>query len=493
MHRPAFGCGYRYPRGARGLSLCGVDPIELVLRPANEQAAAVARREVRASDLVDAQLARLQAVDGIVHGIVHLDAVGARRKASAADAALATGEPIGPLHGVPVTVKDWIDVAGMPCSGGESAHRERMPARDATSVARLRGAGAIVLGKTNPGERSEAFGPTFNPHDPRYTPTGSSSGEAALVAACGSALGLGSDSGGSLRQPAHACGVCAIRPSNGRVPLSGHFPVITPMLDPRTVIGPVSRTVADLTLALRVMQGPDARDPSAQPLPLRDPLRVDVSALRVAWWVDQPDWLPTSDTAMVVRTAAAWLSAAGATLVEDQPDGLEAVYPLTRTYWSLPESEDAERWVPTASSDSSASEVQRFRFEWDVFRAHLTRFFGEYDAVLTPAAELPAVRFGEPSGAIAATLTFSLGGQPAVVVPGGRSAEGLPIGVQVAAPMGNDHVALALASVVELAGGGWWLPAGVAVGLNRDDGHGVDHLGGGGGDRSTQAGGNAAV
>ena len=440
----------------------GMDVHALVLAAAGDQAAALARGDVSAARLLEAQRERLQSVDRVVRGLVHLDLAGARRAAAAADAALAAGRLLGPLHGVPVTVKDWIDVAGMPCSGGERAHRERWPERDATAVARLRQAGAIVLGKTNPGERTEAFGPTYNPHDPRFTPTGSSSGEAALVAAGGSALGLGSDSGGSLRQPAHACGICTLRPSSGRVPLTGHFPVITPLLDPRTVIGPLARRVADLHLALRVLQGPDGRDPSSLPLALGDPDAVDVAAMRVAWWTEQPDCLPTPDTVRVVRDAVAWLTAAGATLVEDRPDGLEAVYPLTRTYWSLPESEEAERWVPSVSSHLDGDALQRFRFAWDLFRARLTRFMASYDAVLTPAAEKPAVLHGQDSGSIAPTLTFSLGGQPAAVVPGGRSAEGLPIGVQVVAPVGQDHVALALARVLEQAGGGWWLPRGTA-------------------------------
>ena len=439
-----------------------MDPHELVLHGASAQLHALRTGAVRAEALLDAQLLRLTGVDAVVHGVVHLDADGARRAARHADVVSALGARLPPLHGLSVTVKDWIDVAGMPCSGGRAAEHVRRPARDATAVARLRAAGAIVLAKTNPAERTEAFGPTFNPHDPSRTPTGSSSGEAALVAAAGSPLGLGSDSGGSLRQPAHACGVCTIRPSSGRVPLTGHDPFISPLLDPRTVIGPLARRVDDLTLALRVLDGPDGEDPSAVPLPLGDPDHVDPARLRVAWWSEQPDCSPTDDTLRTLERALRWLEAAGVTLVEARPDGLEDVYPLTRTYWSLPESEDAERWVGSQESQRSAVEVQRFRFEWDRFRRRLTRFLFDYDAVLTPAAERPAVLHGEDSGSIAPTLTFSLGGQPAAVVPCGRSREGLPIGLQVAARVGDDHVALSLARVLERAGGGWWMPNGVA-------------------------------
>lgn len=430
----------------------------LVLARAGDQVAALLRREVSAGELLEAQLERLQQVDARVHAVVHLDREGARKAALAADARLARGEPVGPLHGVGVSVKDWIDVAGLPCSGGLAEHRSRRPALEATAVTRLRRAGAVVLAKTNPAEVSEVAGATFNPHDLRRTPTGSSAGDAALVAGGGAALGLGSDSGGSLRQPAHACGVCALRPSNGRVPLTGHFPTITPLLDPRTVIGPLARSVADLELVLRTLEGPDGSDPSAVPMRLQRATDVDVSALRVAWWVEQPDCSPTRETDRVVRDAVGWLAAAGATLVEDRPEGLEAVYPLTRTYWSLPESASPDHWLPTGTCDLDGEQVQRFRFEWDRFRSRLTRFLSAYDAVVTPAAERPAVLHGQPTGSIAPTLTFSLSGQPAVVVPCGRSGEGLPIGVQLAAPLGHDHVALALAAVLERAGGGWWLP-----------------------------------
>lgn len=434
---------------------------ELLLSSAVTQARALRRGEVGAEELLDAQLARLAAVDTVVHALVHLDEAGARAAARAADAARLAGRTPGPLHGVPITVKDWIDVAGLPCSGGETARLGRVPREDATAVARLRAAGAVVLGKTNVGERSEAFGPTFNPHAPDRTPTGSSSGEAALVAAGGSALGLGSDSGGSLRQPAHACGCVALRPTTGRVPLTGHVPIITPLLDPRTVIGPIARRVEDLVLALAVIEGPDHVDPSVVPMPWRDPEDSELRGLRVAWWPEQVDCDPTPETRRTVAQAAAWLAAVGVEVVEDRPDGLEQVYPLTRRYWSLPESDDAEDWVPTTTTDLDGATVQRFRFEWDLFRRRIARFMRAYDAVLTPVAALPAVRHGEPTGSIAPTLTFSLTGQPAVAVPSGRDPDGLPIGVQVAARVGEDGVALALAGALEAAGGGWWLPAAV--------------------------------
>jgi amidase len=438
-----------------------VTPDELVLRPAVEQARAVADGAVDETELLEATLRRLRTVDALLHAVVHLDHDGAARTAAEASQRRRRGEALGPLHGVPCTVKDWIDVAGMPCTAGELRFQGRRPIRDASVVARLRGAGAIIIGKTNVGERSEAFGPTFNPHDVRRTPTGSSSGEAALVAAAGSAFGVGSDSGGSLRQPAHACGVLTIRPTTGLVPLTGHFPTITPMLDPRTVIGPIARSAEDLAIVLSVIAGPDGEDASAMPLAMGDPMDVRIEGLRVAWWAEQPDCRPTPESVATVERAAAALDDAGAHVVPDRPDGLDAVYPITRTYWTLPESEDPDEWRSDGPSDATADDVQRFRFEWEVLRRRLTRFFARYDAVLTPVAALPAVFHGEETGSIAPTLTFSLGGQPAAVVPFGRSDDGMPIGVQIAAGTGRDDVALAVAASLERAGGGWHLPAGV--------------------------------
>jgi amidase len=234
-----------------------------------------------------------------------------------------------------------------------------------------------------------------------------------------------------------------------------------PLLDPRTVVGPIARRVEDLTLALRVLEGPDGLDGSAVPMPWIDPEGLDLRGLRVAWWTHQPDCAPTPATVAVVERAAGWLAEAGADVVADRPPGLDAVYPLTRTYWSLPESDEADRWVPTASSPLGADDVQRFRFEWDRLRRTLSAFCARYDAVLTPAAERPAVRHGQDAGSIAPTLTFSLGGQPAAVVPCGRDPDGMPVGVQVAARVGADGVALAVAAALERAGGGWWRPAGV--------------------------------
>jgi amidase len=436
-----------------------MDDARIEFLPAHELARRMRSGEISAVDVVEAHLGRIAQVNPKLNAVVVLDADGALASARAADSERARGAPLGPLHGVPVTIKDWIDVANLRCTGGDPAFRERIPGEDATVVSRLRGAGAIVVGKTNVMTDNEVYGPTFNPHNLTRSPGGSSGGEAAIIAAGGSALGLGSDSGGSLRQPAHLCGVATIKPTTGLVPLTGHFPVIEPMLDPRTVIGPIARTVEDLALALGVISGEDGLDPSVAPVPLRDWRDVDLSRLKIAWWIEQAGAQPTPETSQTVKRAVAAMEDAGAQMIETQPDALDEARSLTQTYWSLPESQDLETWRPNAETSLSAGELQKFRFRWGRFRRSIARFMADFDVLLLPAADRPAAEVGEKVP-FTYTLAFSLTGQPAVVVPYGRDTDGLPIGVQIAARPWRDHQAVAAAHALETTGG-WWPPSGV--------------------------------
>jgi len=161
------------------------------------------------------------------------------------------------------------------------------------------------------GPDSQVYGRTNNPHDPRFGPAGSSSGEAAIVAAGGSPLGLGSDSGGSIRQPAHCCGVAGLKPTTGRVPLTGHFPFVCPTSDPRTVIGPLARHVEDLALALRLIAGPDGSDPSAVPVPVSDPAQAELFGMPVAVYTDHPGTVPDPEVVAATQAAGRALDRAG--------------------------------------------------------------------------------------------------------------------------------------------------------------------------------------
>ncbi len=425
-------------------------------------AAALARRlrdrDISAEEVVQAHLRRIEAVNPLLNAVVQLAAEQALQEARAADADRARGRLRGPLHGVPFTVKDWIDAAGLPCTGGDPRFRARVPAEDATVVARMRQAGAILLGKTNVLAENPIYGRTNNPYNLAYSPTGSSSGEAALIAAGGSPLGLGSDSGGSIRQPAHACGICGLKPTTGRVPLTGHFPFISAMNDPRTTIGPLARFVEDLALALPILCGMDWKDASVVPMPLGDWRAVEASALRVATYTHHEGAAPTPETTATCQRAAQALAALGACVEEALPPRIEEAAVITREYWQRPESASADEWMPEGEFRLSSEQVEEHLFRWDRFRRALIGFMARYDVILTPAAERPATPHGTDPGWIPYTLPYSLTGWPCAVVRAGTSPEGMPIGVQVVARPWRDDVALAVAAAIERTLGGWQPP-----------------------------------
>ncbi len=415
-------------------------------------------RELSSEEVVQAHLQRIESINPRLNAVVQLAAEQALKDARAADAALAHGQPFGALHGVPFTVKDWIDAAGLPCTGGDLAFRTRVPTEDATVVARMRQAGAILLGKTNVMVENPVYGRTNNPYNLAYSTTGSSSGEAALIAAGGSPLGLGSDSGGSIRQPAHACGIAGLKPTTGRIPLTGHFPFIGAMNDPRTSIGPMARFVEDLALALPILSGMDWKDASVIPMPLADWRAVDGRTLRVAYYTHHAQAEPTLETAETCRRVAHVLAGMGALVEEALPPRIEEASQITRQYWRRPESGSADEWVADGEARLSSVEVEQHLFAWDRFRRALIGFMAHYDVILTPVAERPATLHGTDAGWIPYTLPYSLTGWPCAVVRAGTSPEGLPIGVQVVARPWRDDVALAVAHTIERALGGWQPP-----------------------------------
>lgn len=386
---------------------------------------------------VRAALARLD-------GAAHLGAVVARDDDAALGAARALDaapSPPGPLAGLPITVKDWIDVAGLPCEGESRVRTGRVPTRDATAVARLRAAGAVVVAKTQPGHEHPLHGVCRHPVDAARTPGGSSTGEAVLVAAGASVLGLGSDSGGSVRLPAAWCGVAALKPTLGRVPATGHHPRVGGHHDGRTVLGPLAARVDLLAVALRVMAGPDGRDWTCAPAPVESPAAVTLEGLRVAVLRGDAGWAPATATADAVEAAAASLGARGAVVLEGVvPPHLDEALDLTLRYWGREE--------------STGAEVDRQLADWDAFAARLGAVGDEVDVVLGPTVRdvAPLRRDLVPEDYVH-TLPWSLTGWPAVSLPAGADpATGLPLAVQVAAPAWRDHVALAVAGALERDG-----------------------------------------
>jgi amidase len=349
-------------------------------------------------------------------------------------------------------------------------------------VARLRAAGAIVLGKTNTPELTlgfETWNPLFprtcNPWDAARTPGGSSGGAAALVAAGGAALEIGSDTGGSIRLPAHWCGVAGLRPTSGRVPRTGHAIGPGSAIDFLTQVGPLARRVEDLALALRLLAGPDGADPFVAPAPLGDPGSVSLDRLRVAVMLDNGIARPDPAVADACRWAAGVLAGAGARVEERRPPGVEETATLFPLVIVIDGGADVRRLlarcgtrvedsslaglaaIPAPPPDERVAIVER----WDALRAGLLAWSADWDLVLSPPNAHPALRHGETDARMPAfsyTMTWNLAGWPGAVVRAGTSPEGLPIGVQLVAPPWREEVALAAAARIEQAFGGFAPP-----------------------------------
>ncbi|HJS72705.1 MAG TPA: amidase, partial [Vicinamibacteria bacterium] len=256
-------------------------------------ASAIRSRTISSEEVVRSCLDRIEAVNGKLNAVVQLDADEALARAREADQAIARGESKGPLHGVPMTIKDSLDTEGVVSTGGTRGRASFVPKEDATVVKRVKDAGAILLGKTNTPELTLSFettnlvyGRTSNPYDLERTSGGSSGGAAAIVAAGGAPFDIGSDYGGSIRLPCHFCGVAGIKPTMGRVPRTGHIYPFGGLLDSAQQIGPIARSVDDIALLLPILSGPDGIDPAIVPMPLSSPSTVALSGLKVAFHTD---------------------------------------------------------------------------------------------------------------------------------------------------------------------------------------------------------------
>ena len=456
---------------------------ELCFASATWLAEAIRTRRISSLEAVDACLARIEAVNPAINAVVRLTD-DARERARDADAALARDELGGPLHGVPFTIKDSLDTAGVVTTAGTVGWRDRVPAIDATVVARLKAAGGILLGKTNTPEftwsdetDNDVFGRTSNPYDLERTPGGSSGGAAAIVAAGGSAFDIGSDTGDSIRQPAHVCGIAGLKPTSGRVPRTGHWPGFQGLTESFTQLGPMARRVEDLELLLPILAGPDGADPHVAPAPLGDPSAVVVAGLTVVTFTDNGIRTPTPETVRAVEAAARSLESAGGRIRHEVPPALDAAWAawdgLIRAdgfAWlhRLIEAAGTPGWGSYATRDwisigepLPGDELTKLIERADAIRGRLLRWIQDVDLIVCPAMPQPAIRHSESSATWFGDTysdVHNLTGWPAVVVRGGTSNDGLPIGVQLVAPPWREDVALAGARVVEAASGGWRVP-----------------------------------
>ncbi|MFI1994068.1 amidase [Actinoplanes sp. NPDC020271] len=463
-------------------------------------ATAMENGEVSAVELTTAAIARIERLDGDINAICVPDFDRARAAAAAADAARARGEG-GPLLGVPMTIKDSIDIAGLPTTWGFPPFKDYVAAADAVVVARLRAAGAVILGKTNVPlalgdfqSYNGIYGTTNNPWDLGRTPGGSSGGSAAALAAGFGALSMGSDIGGSLRVPAHFCGVYAHKPSIGLLPLRGHtFPGTRPLPElggDLGVVGPMARSAGDLAMMVHLLAEPDhAGLGRVYRAALRPPRHDDLGAFRVLVLEGHPLVPVSSEVRAALDELAERLEGAGVTVRRHSPH-LPDLAEGARSYMRLLQSSLAANFPPevyaavvtaaaaldpadTSLSAERARGMALSHRDWvaadtvrAVQRAQWAELFTDVDVVLAPVTSTPAFPHDHSEPMAARTITIdgeehdyfdqlawggvaTAPGLPSTVVPVTRSGQGLPIGVQLIGPLFEDHTPIRFAGLLE--------------------------------------------
>jgi len=452
----------------------------LATADATALADAIARKELSSRELLDGYLERVERLNPALNAVVTLDVERARAAAAAADDETARGVRRGPLHGLPITVKDAIEVGGIRSTGGAVELSDHVPAADAPAVGRLRAAGAIVFGKTNVPRWSgdlqtfnELFGTTNNPWDTTRVPGGSSGGPAAAVAAGLTSFELGTDIGGSVRIPSHCCGVFGLKPSFGLVPQRGYLDHVgggTTDAD-INVFGPIARSARDLGLLLSVLAGPEPEREVAWRVELPAPRQASVAGLRVGVWFDEPSCPIDREVLVLLQRAADLLAGAGAKVEEAHPP-----VDFTEQYSLFVQLVTAA--MSPSLDDAVADEMSGSHRSWlraDEQRARLrtvwATWFETYDALLCPVIPTPAFPHDQEGELFTRTITVNgeavpylnnvmwtglIGvlGLPSAVPPIGRTPAGLPVGVQVVTPYLHDRNAIALAGqLADLAGG----------------------------------------
>jgi len=458
---------------------------EIVLAPAVRQLELLRSGEISVSELAEAHICQIERLDPELNVFADFDAGRVRVEARRLEE---LKKPRGPLHGLPVTVKSSISTAGLRCEIGSLLHEGEIPAEDAVVVGRLRASGALILCSTNCPEFLMAYetanllhGRTRNPWDLARSPGGSSGGEAAGIAAGLSAGGLGSDSGGSVRVPAHFTGICSLKPTPGRIPGRGHLPPCVGPFSTLGAIGPMARTMGDVNLLFRTLVGQDAGDPASAPIALREPGFDQLRSNTVGFFEDDGLVPVTRETREAVNSAAAALGEAGFRVEPFRPRTLKK---LRQLWWKFfvqcgamfyaPEIRGREdrlspvfrEFLSIAASAPplTASELLDAWAELDLVRAEMLAEMSRFPVLLCPVASIPAFGHGERQwmvegrpldylDAVRHTQWFNTLAAPAAVAPVGRSPEGLPIGVQIVARPFEDETALGVAAVVDAAFG----------------------------------------
>ena len=457
-----------------------------VLLSATEQLEMLRSGQISIPELAGEYIAQIEELNPVLNDFADFDAE--RVRAEAERLAAVPDKRRGPLHGLPVTVKSSIATAGLKCEIGSRLHEGERPREDAEVVARLRAAGALILGTTNCPEFLMAYetvndlhGQVNNPWDLDRTPGGSSGGESAAIAAGLSSAGLGSDSGGSVRVPAHFTGICSLRPTPGRIPGRGHLPPCVGPFSTLGSIGPMARSMADVELLFRTLVGQDAVDPASPPVSKRRWSDNQLRRIPIAYFEDDGLTPVTAETRAAIQSAVEALRTAGFRVEAFRPRTLEL---LRQLWWKFfvqcgamfyaPEIKGREHQLSplfeeflgfsAALPPLSSAELLNAWAELDLMRSATLAEMRQWPVLLCPVASLPAWKHGERLwmiegrpveylDAVRYTQWFNTLGAPAAVVPVGHSPEGLPIGLQVAGRPFEDERVLAIASVIDKAFG----------------------------------------
>ncbi len=457
---------------------------DIITRSATDIVTKIKNRELSAVEVLEAFIRQITKVNPHINALVQMNLEAALDEAKALD----NNKTIqGKLAGLPVTIKNVCHVRGFSPDKGLRQLSNGISTTDATIVKRLREQGAIIIGLTNSPEFTIGFetdnilyGRTNNPHHLAYTPGGSSGGEAAIIAAGGSPLGIGSDASGSVRVPAHFTGIAAIKATQGRIPYTGTIPIdVAGLLSQFISFGPMARFVEDLDLVLPIICGPDHLDSHTVPVTLHSSSDVALNQLKIAYYSNDGISTPTADTVATIQRVISTLQKEVFSITESCPTLLKETEDLLHGGIFL--GGDEGKWLkdllvklniteisPLLKEFIKLAEKSKFsvtdvRLSWqklDFFRNKMLLFFQNYDAIICPVAATPAKKHGDTFEQIrdfSYAMSYNLVNWPVVVVRCGTSSEGLPIGVQVIAKPWREDIALAVAAYLQKSLGGWKL------------------------------------
>ncbi len=456
----------------------------------SEISALLRTKQISPLELLESHLDRISSLQPKLNAFVHLDPDAVRATAKSATEQLAENESPGPLHGISITVKSCIEVAGWPTPAGSLLRKSEVPSRSAPIVERLRAAGAILVGSTNTPEFLMAYetdnrvtGPTSNPWNLAYSSGGSSGGEAAAIASGCSFGGIGSDGGGSIRVPAHLCGICGLKPTPGRIPATGHIPPGNSSFGWIGVVGPMARTASDLRVLFNVLSGPDPGDPFSVPAPIQEIQAKKLHNLRIGVLDSSSIGRATPESLAAVNRAARLLEQAGFRV---EPFGLHNLDRALDLWWFFFGPVIAQLFVQQVAGkesqlspifldylEAARTEAPTTMLEFitksaarDFERARILKAMEDVPVLLSPVCSAPAFRHGEgnwrPGTGYRETMRhaqwLNLAGLPGLSVPVTTSADGLPIGVQLIGCPFEEELLLSVAESLELARGSWRPP-----------------------------------